>query len=63
MAYGYEQVGGFYEAGVSYMPHKVWYAMISMLILSPDRVEGLAEMTAVGLGLPTSSFKDAGTYG
>lgn len=38
-------------------------ALLLILILSPNRVEGLAEMTAVGLGLPTSSFKEAGTYG
>jgi isopenicillin N synthase-like dioxygenase len=26
-------------------------------------VENLAEMTAIGLGLPQSTFKDAGRYG
>ena len=26
-------------------------------------VEGLTEMTAVGLGLPEGTFKDAGRYG
>jgi 2OG-Fe(II) oxygenase superfamily len=33
------------------------------LSLSLDRVEGLAEMAAVGLELPASTFKEAGTYG
>lgn len=28
-----------------------------------NRVEGLTEMTAVGLGLPAGTFKDAGRYG
>jgi hypothetical protein len=29
----------------------------------PSRVSNLAEMAAIGLGLPAETFKDAGRYG
>ena len=60
MAWGDEQVGSVYEAGVG---HASSVIIVLPLNVSPYRVEGLAEMAAVGLGLPASTFKEAGTYG
>lgn len=43
------------------MPHNGSNAL--PLSFSPHRVQGLAAMAAVGLGLRASTFTEAGTYG
>lgn len=51
---------GFVAAGV--LSCKV-AARGSGLTTPPPRVSNLAEMAAIGLGLPAEMFKDAGRYG
>lgn len=52
-------MGNFYEERVSSAVNGSWVFIHEHL----TSVANLAEMTAIGLGLPVETFRDAGRYG
>jgi hypothetical protein len=59
VAGNYGKVGKVYEECVSMLTRR----LRGCTDCTSNRVEDLAEMAAIGLGLPKETFKEAGKYG